>query len=54
MTQQRIVLNTLIHVRHCELQKKTPVFVEISPKPLAHSIWQQFHKIVEGFQCDQR
>jgi hypothetical protein len=54
MTQQRIVLNTLIHVRHCELQKHTPVFVEISPKPFAHSIWKQFYKIIERFQCDQR
>jgi hypothetical protein len=53
MTQRPIILHTLIHVKHCELQKQTPVFVEISPKPLAHSIWRQFFKIAEGFQCGQ-
>ena len=53
MTRKPIILNTLIHVRRCEGQKNTPVFVEISPKPLVHSIWQQFYKIAESFQCDQ-
>jgi hypothetical protein len=50
MTQHRIVLNTFIHVKDCG-QKHTAVFVEISPKPFSHAIWQQFYKIAEGFQC---
>lgn len=53
MTQKKIILNTLIHIRHCEWQKHSPVFVEISPTPLTHPIWQQFYKIAEGFQCSE-
>jgi hypothetical protein len=52
MTQRPIILNTLIHKKNCELQKHTAVFVEISPKPLSHPIWQQFDKIEKGFQCN--
>jgi hypothetical protein len=53
MTQRPIVLNTLIHIRNCGLQKHTAVFVEISPKPFVHPIWQQFKNIVTGFQCSK-
>ncbi len=52
MTQQPIILNTLIHIKSCGLQKHTVVFVEISPKPFIHSIWQQFNNIEKGFQCN--
>ncbi|MDP9230264.1 MAG: hypothetical protein M3O67_06305, partial [Bacteroidota bacterium] len=52
MTQQPIILNTLIHIRSCGLQNQTTVFVEISPKPFTHPIWQQFNKIGKGFQCN--
>ncbi|MEP7111087.1 MAG: hypothetical protein ABI760_24030 [Ferruginibacter sp.] len=53
MTQQPIVLNSKIHIRNCGSQKKhAVVFVEISPKPLVHAVWQQFTKLEKGFQCD--
>jgi hypothetical protein len=53
MTQRSIVLNTLIHIKSCESKKHTAVFVEISPKPFTHSIWQQFNKIEKAFQCNK-
>lgn len=53
MTRQPIVLNALIHLRNCELKKHTAVFIEISPKPFAHPIWQQFNKMEQAFQCNK-
>ena len=53
MTQQPIVLNALIHIRNCESQNHTAAFVEISPKPFTHPIWQQFYKIEKEFQCNK-
>ena len=53
MTQRPIILNTLIHLKNCETQKHTAVFVEISPKPFGHSIWQNFYEIGKGFQCNK-
>ncbi|MDP9231118.1 MAG: hypothetical protein M3O67_10690 [Bacteroidota bacterium] len=54
MTQQPIILNTLIHIRNCELQNHKTVLFEISPKPFVHSIWQQFNKIGKVFQCNNK
>lgn len=51
MTGKPIILNTLIHIRNCDLLKHTAVFVEISPKPFAHSTWKEFNKIWKDFQC---
>ena len=51
MAQRPIVLNCLIHKKNCTDQKNTVLFVELSPKPAEHSIWQQLNKIQETFSC---
>lgn len=51
MAQKPMVMNCLIHVRKCSEQNRTAVFLELSPKPVEHKIWQQFKKISEGFEC---
>ncbi|MFI5220633.1 MAG: hypothetical protein ACHQNT_14195 [Bacteroidia bacterium] len=51
MTQKSIVLNLMIHIKNCGSLNHTAVFIEISPQPFTHSVWQQFNKLEQGFQC---
>ena len=51
MTLKPIVLNTIIHIKDCELQKHKVVFIEISPNAFTHSIWKRFNQIEAGFEC---
>ncbi len=53
MTQQPMVLNILIHIRNCGMQKRTAVFVEVSPKPFGHRVWKEFAIMNKGFQCNK-
>ena len=51
MTQRPIILNTIIHQKDCVSENQVSVFVEISPKPYKHFIWQQMDKIQKNFSC---
>jgi hypothetical protein len=51
MTQTPIVLNLLIHVKDCSKENHLVVFVEVSPKPLTHSIWNDLNQISQTFRC---
>ncbi len=53
MTQNPMVLNTLVHVKECSLKNKTAVIIELSPKPYDHAIWRQFNNIDERFSCNR-
>jgi hypothetical protein len=51
MTQKPIVLNMMIHIKNCGSLNHTAVFIEISPQPFTHSVWQQFNKLDQEFEC---
>jgi hypothetical protein len=51
MTQKPIVLNLLIHVKDCSKENHAAVFVEVSPKPLTHSIWKELKQLDQTFRC---
>lgn len=51
MGQSPITLNCLVHIKTCQEQKHTAVFVEISPKPADHVIWKTLHTIQQNFAC---
>jgi len=53
MTQRPIVLNLIIHERDCSMENHTAVFVEVSPKVYAHSIWNELEKLAQSFRCKQ-
>ncbi len=46
-----ITLNTRIHVRNCPSQQHTAVYIELSPKPYKHALWQQMDLIGTEFDC---
>ncbi|RAJ80350.1 hypothetical protein CLV59_105459 [Chitinophaga dinghuensis] len=46
-----ITLNTRIHIRSCPLQQHTAVYIELSPKPYKHTLWQQMDRIGNEFDC---
>jgi hypothetical protein len=51
MSLKPIVLNLSIHVKDCSKENQTPVFVEVSPQPLTHSIWKQLNQLDQTFKC---
>ncbi|HEV7621512.1 MAG TPA: hypothetical protein VGO09_07260, partial [Flavisolibacter sp.] len=53
MNQQPVILNTIIHVKNCSIERHTVVFVEISPKPYGHSIWVKLNKLAADIQCNK-
>ncbi|HEX5167827.1 MAG TPA: hypothetical protein VFW11_01540 [Cyclobacteriaceae bacterium] len=52
MEQKPIVLNCVIHVKSCPEKDNTFVFIEISPQPTSHAIWQSLNQIWTGFDCN--
>lgn len=52
MTQKPMLLNVVIHVKQCSYKGRSAVFVEVSPKPLSHPVWQQMDSIDRQIQCD--
>ena len=53
MTQQPIKLHYRVHVKHCTEQKRTAVFIELSPKPYQHPVWTKLDRINTRFGCNQ-
>jgi hypothetical protein len=53
MTQKPIVLNLLIHEKNCSTKNHTAVFVEVSPMPRMHAIWNDLEKLFASFQCEK-
>lgn len=52
MTQQPLTLNCVIHLRRYEAKNKTIVFVELSPQPFKHNVWQSLHKLWTDFSFE--
>lgn len=52
MTQRPIILNTMIHLKECTALNRSAVFIEVSPRPYTHPIWQQMDKMGTGFTCE--
>jgi hypothetical protein len=53
MAQKPILLYYMAHVKSCNAQNKTPLFLEISPKPFEHPIWKTLEGIKGKFDCQQ-
>ncbi len=53
MTQRPMILNTVIHVKDCKTSNRVAVFIELSPRPVKHNIWEQMEKIANSFSCKQ-
>lgn len=51
MTQKPVTLNLLIHVKDCSIENRTAVFVEVSPKPFNHPLWNDFKQLDQSFSC---
>ena len=47
-----MTLNSIIHVRACQLKKRTAVFFEMSPQQVDHAIWKEFDDIIKGLACE--
>ncbi len=52
MAQKPITLNCRVGVSSCKDQNHTAVFIELSPQPYAHPVWQDMGKIKKGFTCE--
>ncbi|MBV8256143.1 MAG: hypothetical protein JO154_26345 [Chitinophaga sp.] len=46
-----MTLNVRIRVRNCQSQQHTAVYIELSPKPYRHALWQQMDRIGNEFDC---
>jgi hypothetical protein len=53
MKQQPMVLNAIIHKRICASQNHITLFLEISPQPATHVIWQKMNTIFAEFKCSK-
>ncbi|HUP13949.1 MAG TPA: hypothetical protein VM187_17130 [Niastella sp.] len=51
INQQPIKLNCTIHVRYCQAQQRTAVFITVSPQPYAHKVWTELNQLVNTFDC---
>lgn len=51
MTEQPIVLNITVHVSACTEEKRTAIFVMVSPKKSGTGAWIEFDKTWNSFQC---
>lgn len=51
MTQKPITFNYMAHVKSCNAQSNTAVFIEISPQPFNHSIWIALNQLKNRFEC---
>ena len=49
MAQAPILLNCKAHLKACPEENKTFIFYELSPQPLAHSIWKSLDKLWVDF-----
>lgn len=49
MAQKPIILNFLVQVRNCKAQNKTAVFIQISPQPYTHPLWDDLNRITRPF-----
>jgi hypothetical protein len=50
MNQKPVMLNCIIHVRNCPLQKKTCIFYELSPKEVTENVWESLNNLWEDFR----
>jgi hypothetical protein len=53
MKQQPMVLNAIIHKRICTPQNHITLFLEISPQPATHVVWQKMNAIFAEFKCNK-
>jgi hypothetical protein len=51
MTQKPITFYVRVQSRYCPAKNHTAVFIEISPKPYVHQIWNELDKLAAGFEC---
>lgn len=51
-TKQPMILNCMIHVKMCNSDKHTPVFFELSPRPVTHAVWKKMNQISDSFECE--
>ncbi|HUR10370.1 MAG TPA: hypothetical protein VM012_03325 [Flavitalea sp.] len=51
-TQTPIVLNCSIHIKNCDAQNNTGVFIEISPRNSGHAVWKELNRIGNSFKCN--
>jgi hypothetical protein len=53
MTMKPMTLNCRAHVKNCDVQKHTALFIEASPKPFSDPLWQGLEKMKKNFKCGQ-
>ncbi|HSZ87143.1 MAG TPA: hypothetical protein VK787_14015 [Puia sp.] len=53
MKQQPMVLNAVIHKTICASQNHITLFVEVSPQPATHAVWQKMNAIFAEFKCSK-
>jgi hypothetical protein len=51
INQQPIKLNCTMHIRYCQAQQRTAVFIEVSPQPYTHKVWTDLNQLVNTFVC---
>jgi hypothetical protein len=52
MTGKGITLNVEVQTKYCDALKRTGLFVQVSPQPRSHAVWQRMQGIGDSFSCD--
>jgi hypothetical protein len=52
MTGKGIILNVDVQTKYCEALHRTGLFVQVSPQPQSHAVWQKMQNIRDSFTCD--
>jgi hypothetical protein len=50
--QKPMTLNYLVHVKTCSDRGHTALFLEVSPKPFDHAIWNKLKEPKQKFSCE--
>lgn len=51
MGVQPIRLHVALHVKDCAAARRKALFVELSPRPAGHAVWQQMDQLWKTFEC---
>jgi hypothetical protein len=51
MSQKKITLNCIAHLKPCLTENKTILFYELSPKPFTHANWVNLNQLWLDFTC---
>lgn len=51
MGVQPIRLHVTLHVKDCAVAQRKALFVELSPRPAGHAVWQQMDQLWKTFEC---